>query len=143
VIAFLVINTAGIPNPGLFLSFSALSLGVGFRPAAIAANFVSGLNHSARPVVKVGDFVMLEGRPYLPDQNRLILRFHHSGDGGRERHHRSQNGLYRKLCMRTGRMIARCSAMSGFRGQLMTRIWTRRGLFVRDCRVGSSQTVLG
>jgi small-conductance mechanosensitive channel len=41
-VAFLVINTAGIPTSGLVVVFSALSLGIGLGLQPIAANFVSG-----------------------------------------------------------------------------------------------------
>jgi len=60
-VAFLVINTAGIPTSGLVVVFSALSLGIGLGLQPIAANFVSGLIILLDRSVKVGDFVMLEG----------------------------------------------------------------------------------
>jgi len=61
VVAFLVVNTAGIPTSGLVVVFSALSLGIGLGLQPIAANFVSGLIILLDRSVKVGDFVMLEG----------------------------------------------------------------------------------
>jgi small-conductance mechanosensitive channel len=60
-IAFLVVNTAGIPTSGLVVVFSALSLGIGLGLQPIAANFVSGLIILLDRSVKVGDFVMIEG----------------------------------------------------------------------------------